>query len=236
MPRHLAVFDIDGTLIQFQPAGNDKCYLRAVEEEWGVTGVRDDVASWGGFKHATDSGVTHELFHRRHHREPLPEEVEKLKARLMALFDREFTIGGKRFDPIAGAVGIFDAVRAAGPWDVAIATGNWADSARFKLTSAGVWQDDVPLGSADDAMDRADIITAAVEKARAASGTDRYRRVVYIGDAPWDVDAASRLEIGFLGVAHGPRVIELMDAGAMTIFRDFADREVFLESLREFER
>lgn len=232
---HLAVFDIDGTLIRHLAAGNDKCYLRAVEEEWGITGLRDEVSTWAGFAHASDSSVTDELFRRKHARAHTPDEVTKLKDRLMALLAREFPSGGPGFEPVAGAVGLFEAVRGTGAWDVAIATGNWECSARFKLANAGLWEDGVPLATADDGLSKAEIIAKAVERAEAVRG-GRYRRTVYVGDSTRDVDAAAELQIGFLGIGRGAGVIELMDAGAVTIFRDFADREVFLGSLREFER
>jgi len=234
--KHLAVFDVDGTLIRHLPSGNDKCYLRAVEEEWGIAGLKDEVATWSKFSHASDSEVTAELYRRKHAREAAPEDIEKLKARLMLLLAREFPPGGARFESVAGAVGLLDAVRAIGSWHVAIATGNWAVSTRFKLESAGLWQDDVPLATADDGRSKTEIIGKAVQRAQAGAGDARFRRVVYIGDTPRDVDAAAELQIGFLGVGSGPGVIALMDAGAMTIFRDFADRDAFIASLREFER
>jgi phosphoglycolate phosphatase-like HAD superfamily hydrolase len=154
----------------------------------------------------------------------------------MLLLAREFPPGGARFEPMAGAAGLLDAIRATGAWDVAIATGNWECSAKFKLASAALWQDGVPMATADDGTDKPAIITCAAERARDAGGGHAYRRVVYIGDSARDVDAAATLQIGFLGVGRGPGVIALMDAGALTIFRDFADRDVFLASLREFER
>lgn len=234
--KHLAVFDVDGTLIRHLPSGNDKCYLRAVEEAWEIGGLKDEVATWSKFGHASDSEITAELYRRKFARDATPEDIEKLKARLMVLLAREFPPGGARFEPVPGAAGLLDAVRATGSWHVAIATGNWAVSTRFKLASAGLWQDDVPMATADDGRSKTEIIGTAVQRAQAVAGDARFRRVVYIGDSTRDVDAAAELEIGFLGVGSGPGVIALMDAGAMTIFRDFADRDTFMAALREFER
>lgn len=192
----LAVFDIDGTLIKHMPTGNDKCYLRAMRDEFGIIGMKDNWQYWRGLKGATDSGITEEVFQDKYHRLPTKEEIEKLKRCLLTLLHHEFSSTGLHFEPIAGARSVLETLRGTGSWDVAIATGNWEASARFKLENAGIDIDDIPLASADDSTERTKIIQRAIDLSKGFGR--KYGKVVYIGDGSWDVKASRDLGIGFL--------------------------------------
>ena len=108
-------------------------------------------------------------------------------------------------------------------WHVTIATGGWNGSARFKLASAGLSVDGIPWASADDAIDRVDILRKAIQRAGLHYGQDAFEKVVYIGDGVWDVRAAKSLGIGFLGLAAGVKAGRLVGEGASCVLPDFSD-------------
>ena len=62
----LVIFDIDGTLTQTMKADAD-CFVRSLAE---VCGFRDVDTDWSGYKHATDSGMFHEIHEARTGRPP----------------------------------------------------------------------------------------------------------------------------------------------------------------------
>ena len=185
----LVVFDIDGTLTQTH-GRYDEYYAQAVEETLGVSLSR----SWNEYTHPTDSGIMHEACIRVSGVAPSRQQVAAAQERYLAKLRVVFTGG----EPIPGACALAEALASRPEWAVALATGNWAMAARFKLARAGIAMESIPFASADDALDRKEIITTAI--GRAAEHLDRsgFDRVVYVGDAIWDVAAAHDLGMPFV--------------------------------------
>src|SRR5438874_2696170 len=70
---------------------------------------------------------------------------------------------------------------------------------------------------------------SAVLKLRAAGLHEPFARVVFVGDAPWDVRTAAELGHAFVGV--GRRAKSLREAGATIALSHFHDREAVLRAL-----
>jgi phosphoglycolate phosphatase-like HAD superfamily hydrolase len=130
---------------------------------------------------------------------------------------------GQPIREIPGAAVLLHSLRADRRWLVAIATGGWSVSARFKLASAGLVVDNCPWASADDAVDRADILRTAIERAGQKYGQGAFEKVVYVGDGVWDVRAAKALGIGFLGLSTEAKARRLLEEGALCVLPDFSD-------------
>jgi len=180
---------------------------------------------WSSLEDVTDATVLAAACERNG--VPMPDEQVqgRIAERIGALLTTVLTDTPDRFRPIAGATGVFAALRVAG-WSVAMATGAWRPSALVKLRGAGIPHDDVPLASASDHAARADIIRHAV---RAVGGAPS--AVVYVGDGLWDGRAARALGYPFMGVGQGARADELRGAGAGAVIPDFADARSVLEHL-----
>jgi len=54
---HLVMFDIDGTLTETMKV-DEECFVRSLAEVCSFTDVETD---WSTYKHATDSGIFHEI-------------------------------------------------------------------------------------------------------------------------------------------------------------------------------
>jgi hypothetical protein len=78
---------------------------------------------------------------------------------------------------------------------VACATGGWRATARLKLEATGFGGLDIPLATADDAMDRKDIMLTALSHLGKS-----FRSITYYGDGPWDKDASEQLGWNFVPV------------------------------------
>jgi phosphoglycolate phosphatase-like HAD superfamily hydrolase len=101
------------------------------------------------------------------------------------------------------------------------------------MMSAGLRYEDFPAASSDDALDRESIIRLSMRRA-----TERYGRAgstVYVGDAVWDARACRSVDIPFIGIATGGRAACLSAEGAVCVFPDFSDTDLFLTSLYETE-
>jgi phosphoglycolate phosphatase-like HAD superfamily hydrolase len=58
-------------------------------------------------------------------------------------------------------------------------------------------------------------------------------RAVYVGDGIWDARTCRRLSIPFIGVTTDGRAARLAAEGAVRVFADFSDTDLFLSSLYE---
>jgi phosphoglycolate phosphatase-like HAD superfamily hydrolase len=115
---------------------------------------------------------------------------------------------------------------------VSLATGGWRDSARIKMASAGMCFGDHPAASADDALDRESIMKISLQRAVERHETS-FASTIYVGDEIWDARACRSLGIPFIGIGSSGRAVRLASEGAIRVFGDYSDTDLFLESLDE---
>jgi phosphoglycolate phosphatase-like HAD superfamily hydrolase len=217
--RSLAIFDIDGTLTE-SVAVDELCFVQAFRDVLGIERIN---TNWLEYNFQTDSGLALEICRNHLGRDPGDSEISCLQSRFVQLLYAAVEGMGQPMREIPGASALLHGLGAHPRWHVAIATGGWKVSARFKLASAGLPVDDIPWASADDAVDRVDILRTAIGRARQDYHQDAFEKVVYVGDGVWDVRAAKALGIGFLGLAAGDQAVRLVEAGASCVLPDFSD-------------
>lgn len=223
--RRLAIFDVDGTLVD-SVVGDGRAFAQAMRESLGR--VEIDM-TWESYPHATDSSIAEVLWDQVHRRRPTAEEIAAAQRRLVALMGEALAVRPEEFRPIGGGRGVFSVLRRRG-WDVAIATGGWEASARFKLEAAGIAVEGVPLASADHGISRQEILTAARELA-VREGRGGFDRVVYVGDAAWDLRTCASLGWPFVAVAQGSRAERLRSLGASHLLPHLDDVDALLGAL-----
>ncbi len=228
MGSRLVVFDIDGTLTRTNEA-DEACFARAVADHFSI---HDAVTDWSAYTHSTDSGIIDELVGRTRGKKPEPEELETYRqVFLKHLKDFSKTVAHS-FHPVAGATDLFERMRTkARETFVAIATGGWNISAKFKLQTAGLKTDAIPAAFADDHFSREEIILRAVERSKAQYNKSSFDQIIYVGDGVWASKAARQLGIGFVGIHDNRDPSKLKNAGANEIIRDYSDLELFLKKL-----
>jgi phosphoglycolate phosphatase-like HAD superfamily hydrolase len=223
----LVIFDIDGTLTQTTNADAD-CFVRSLGDVCGFTEVDTD---WSRYKHATDSGVFQEIYESCAGRSPTLIEVLQFREHFVSLLAQASS--EVPFAPVTGASRLLSRLTSSAENRVAIATGAWRESARLKMASAGFCYDDYPAASSDDAVDRESIIRLSMRRA-----TERYggfSDAVYVGDGVWDARASRNVDIPFIGVATNGRSARLAAEGAVCVFPDFNDTDLFLSRLDEID-
>lgn len=223
---HLVIFDIDGTLTETMKV-DEECFVRSLDD---VCGFRDVDTDWLRYKHATDSGIFHEIHEARTGRPPSAVEVSRFRQHFVALLSQASS--GSAIAPIPGAPQLLAGLAGSAEHPVSLATGGWRDSARLKMASAGMCFDDHPAASADDALDRESIMKLSIQRAVERYGGP-FACTVYVGDAVWDARACRVLGIPFIGRGSGVRAARLASEGAIRVFQDFSDKDLFLESLDE---
>ena len=221
----LVIFDIDGTLTQTMKA-DEECFVRSLAEVCGFRGVDTD---WSRYKHATDSGIFHEIHEVRTGRPPSPIEISRFREHFVEMLAQ--VASDAPFAAVEGAPLLLSRLADSAEHRVALATGAWRDSARLKMASAGLCYEDYPAASSDDAFDRESIIRLSMQRA-----TERYSRcgsTVYVGDGVWDARACRNVGVPFIGVGTDGRASRLSEEGAVCVFSDLRDADLFLRSVYE---
>lgn len=208
------MLDLDGTLMPSHEVDN-RCYWQAVSQ---VLGRTTGTLELGGFAVVTDNGILDEWCRGELGRPPGVEETRAVRERFLALIEAAAASEPDSFRPLPGLRRWLQTGLARGR-GIAVATGGWGHTARYKLQAAGLADLPMPLASADDAPHRVGIMQAALASLQAAGRGGG--QPVYIGDGPWDVAAASELGWAFIGIASGRRAAALRAAGASQVLPDF---------------
>ncbi len=213
----LAVFDNDGTICDTQDV-EGYCYAQAIQH---VTGRTLSTLDWTTYEEPTSSAIVRDILAGD------PDAMAKetaIKHEFVRLLEAERPKFPGDFSPVPGAVQFITRLRSEKISAVAIATGCFDTSARFKLRCCGITLADFPHATSSDTPRRRDIIPLAA--ARAGFKTSS---VVYFGDAPWDVKVSTALGIPMIGI--GRRIDQLCSMGVPHVFRDYSDDGAIIAAL-----
>lgn len=212
-PSLVALFDIDGTLIDAGGAGR-AAMTQAFEEVAG----RSDVCSFR-FGGMTDRAIARQglaVVDRA-----TDENVERLVERYLHHLEHELT-RTERFRVLPSVVALLDSLESAGHAAVGLGTGNVARGAELKLRRAELWHRFGFGGYGCDHEDRAELLRVGAARGRERAQPDT--TVVVIGDTPKDVAAAIAIGARCVAVATGTFTEdELHQAGAELVVATLAD-------------
>ena len=221
----LALFDVDGTLIESMEFDAD-CYVEAVRQ---VLGVEQVDTEWSHYHDVTDAGILAEIYRMNFRREIGRVPAREVKESFVRIVKSRLKSENIKLKPLRGAGEALRALKQSDRWVVALATGGWRESAEVKLRNAGLAAGDLPIFSANDSISRPGILKIAVQAMGKSERTKRFSKVVYVGDGVWDVWAAREMKIAFLGVGAGTK--KLLREGADQVIRDYSDLKKFLQAL-----
>ncbi len=150
----LVVFDLDGTLTS-TVAVDEECFMQAFEQSLGIETLN---TNWSEYQHVTDSGVVREAFAKAFGRAPSSTEISRFVESFVRLLNQYYSASSNRFGEVPGAASLIRGLRADSRWAVAIATGSWERSARFKIEMARIGANDCPAAFAEDGPSREAIV------------------------------------------------------------------------------
>ncbi|MFN2393767.1 MAG: HAD family hydrolase, partial [Pyrinomonadaceae bacterium] len=197
----LAIFDIDGTLTETNEV-DDKCFVKAFAASHQITDIETD---WTKYTHVTDSGLVLEIFNQRLGRAPDEEDFLTFKNCFIKNLNEYTSKDETLFAEVSNAKAMLEKLKLEKGWAIALATGCFYGSAKLKLEKAKIDIKDFPIGTADDAVSREEILQIAIEKSLKKYGLAKFEKVVSIGDGVWDVRTAKNLNLDFIGIASGKR-------------------------------
>jgi len=205
--RRGVLFDIDGTLV-------DTSYLHTVSWWLAFRQAGLDV-SMARVHRAVGMGADH-LVHEVTDG-AADDQVEALKAGHDALYSAHWP--GLRLLP-----GARELIRHCHQAGLVTVLASSAGSAEFDVLTRVLDLDDVidaatGAADADSSKPDPDIVEVALGKARL-----RPENAVFVGDAVWDVQASAKAGLRCVGLeSGGTSAAELLEAGAVCVFRDAAE-------------
>lgn len=223
---NLVMFDMDGTLTD-SFSFDENCYVLAIQQALGLPRV---VPDWEGYAHASSSYCLDAIVRAHHGRPVTSAESEAVQRRMVALMAE---IGAEKARHTAEIPGAADCVRALLDQGhaVAIASGDWAATARHKLTTARIPYHGLPAAFCDDSHVRTEIMQTALARAAAHYGVGQFERVVYVGDALWDIRACRELGWPLVSIAEGAHAERMRTLGATQVIAHYQPLENFHSAL-----
>jgi len=228
---NLAIFDIDGTLTGTN-AVDEICFVQAFADAHSITEIN---TNWMQYQYVTDSGIMFQIFDERFGRPPADGELQNYKSCLVNLLETYRSRDSSLFAEISGASRALTRLNQETEWVVALATGCWRVSAELKLKAAGIQAEHLPAAFAEDGLSRETILQTAMSRAQQSYSQSHFERIVGVGDALWDVQAAGNLGIPFVGVGKGDRGLRLRQVGATHVLEGYSDYLELIDCLRKAE-
>lgn len=219
----LVLFDIDGTLILTGGAGG-RAMTRAFEDVFGVAQAFAGIPMAG----RTDRAILQDALARAG-LTMNPASFDRFRQRYYACLREEIQLPGPGKGVMPGTRDLLDELNRIEGVSVALLTGNFAEAARIKLEYFGLWRY-FPWGVfGDDVIDRAILVSRALQEARGRGvPIDAPRQLLIVGDTPHDVACARAAGARALAVATGGFDRATLDAaGADLVLPDLRDRAAF---------
>lgn len=218
MSKTFYLFDIDGTLL-YSEKRDSQCFADSYASIFGRPFPTID---WTRFPEVTDHVIFRTAFHDHFQRYPTEVEREAFEEHYLAALTQVRSQDGGAFREVPGAVRYWQKLENDPAAIVGIATGGWQKPAAIKLAHVGLPPTPPYAGFANNKFSRVDILQAAIDL---ASNDHPIDRIVYFGDAIWDLTTTRKMNIPFVGIRHKGDHAKLTEHGHRFVLTDYEDHE-----------
>ena len=204
MAKVLVTFDIDGTILYSVPGSvqHSVAIQRVANELYGVPydiPIRDYCNS--NFSGTTDSWIARVIIQKATNKENVTqEELDNFEKAEVEVFHKYYP--GEHY----ALEGVYDAIKQISEMEnvtIALCTGNYEKIAWTKVSHVGVDKFfEGHLGGFGNIEDRKEILKTAIKNAEKAKGY-KFDRIIHIGDAVQDINAANEAGVIAVGVETG---------------------------------
>ncbi len=221
----LVLFDVDGTLV-YSEKRDSQCFARTYEQVYGRPFPSID---WLRYPHVSDTTIFEAVIREHFDREMENDEITRFEEHYLFNLQLQRDENPHLFPEVPGAKAAIDTLLNHPDYLVAVATGGWARSAKLKLRHVGIDPEAFVLIGADERPTREIILNDAITAVK--KQTPHFERVVYVGDAIWDVRTTRNLQMDFLGLRlwHDYDFLEKM--GVAQVIGNYLDFELFIQKI-----
>jgi len=225
--KTLIIFDIDGTLL-YSNKIDSQCFSESYEAVFDSAFPSID---WRDYPHVTDHTIFGTVFKKQFNRPVSKEELDKFQTDFVERMQDRRVKTPKEFQEVPSARRTVENLLNDERFAVGIATGGWQRPAQFKLRHIGLDYTDIFDSYADDKVTRDDIINESINNAK-KQHID-FQRIVYVGDAVWDVKTTRNMNLPLIGIRRNGDRHVLENEGATHILQDYSDYGAFLEMVEK---
>ena len=231
MASRLVLFDIDGTLLHGGRLWAE-CFYASLKEHF--PGVPLYKTSFGG---KTDHQIYREILEMAGlKQDDFEHKMPDLKRTYIRLATEEVKRRAHEIKVLPGVRDLLEKLRARGDVLLALLTGNLAEGAKAKLSSAGLW-DYFKFGVfADDHWDRYQLPPIAVRRAKEVAGLHfEKKQIVIIGDTIHDVNCGKSIGVRSIAVGTGtlPNKRQLLQENPDYYFADLSETNSVVDAIFE---
>ncbi len=220
----MILFDVDGTLVY----SNKVDSLSFAETYQAIYEEAFPTIDWRAYPHVTDHTIFGTVIAERFGRAVRVGEIETFQDYFVNLLEQKRAATPEEFKMVPAARSAIERLLEE-DYVVGIGTGGWERPALLKLKHVGIKTDDLIISAADNKITREDILQDAIDQAQAQYG--QLERVVYIGDAIWDIKTTRNMALDFVGLRLQGDFEVLSDAGANVVLKDYQDYSAFLKAV-----
>ncbi len=189
---NLLILDIDGTMTQ-----SESHHLGAFEDAMRSVGIQEINTNWEKYTHITDTHVFKENYIAQFGVEP-DEMTFELLEEIMTSNIQEFVAPVE----LPGARQVVEMLKAHPNFHFAYATGSLYTPAKYKLEETNIYFKEELLMGCNGYESREEIVTAAIDAAKAKYGVSEFDNILSVGDGVWDLKTARNLGLAFLGMGE----------------------------------
>lgn len=224
----LILFDVDGTLVYSHERRDSRCFANAYTDLYQQPFPSID---WREYPHVTDTVIFQTAIQQHFQRPVEAGEEERFLQQYLHRLTEARQQEPFHFREIPGARELLEYLQQQQDVLLGIATGGWAASAELKLRHVGIrLGEHLPVSAADGHHTREAIIGHALGIAN--NRHPEISRVVYVGDAIWDVETTRQLNMDFVGIRHRGDHHVLRQIGANTVIETYNPFEIFWSAVQ----
>jgi phosphoglycolate phosphatase-like HAD superfamily hydrolase len=220
--KTLIIFDIDGTLL-YSDRHDSQCFADSYQR---VFGQKFPSIDWSDYTHVTDHTIFHSVYSRQFNKVCHPSDIHRFQDDYIGLMHDRRQVMPDKFSEVPAARRTIDRLKTSDNYVLGIATGGWKRPAIYKLTHIGISTTAIYDSYADDKSTRIEILQESIDKA--TIDHPNIDKVVYVGDAAWDVATTKEMNIPMIGVRREGDLHYLHDMGVEHVIADFTDYDRFV--------
>ena len=219
----LVIFDVDATLV-YSDKLDSKCFAQIYQQLYGLPFPSID---WKTYPHVTDDTILNTVIQQHFQRMATLEEMEIFKALFLQTIVQNRKDRPSAYKIVPGAKEVIESLLATPNYTIGIATGGWKAPAVKKLEHVTIPTQDLIISGADGKETRVQIIEEVLTNAQKKGIT--YERVVYVGDAIWDVTTTRQMQLPLVGIRLKGDVEFLQEQGVQQVLMDYHDIDLFMD-------
>ncbi len=223
MHKTLIIFDVDGTLV-YSNKVDSQCFAETYQEIYQLPFPTID---WSTYPHVSDTTIFKTVIERHFQRTYTQIELETFHDAFVRRIEREREQHPEKFFIVPGARETVENLLADEQFVVGIATGGWRRPAQLKLDHVGIPHEAIHFHGADNKFTRESIIQAVLDDAHEEEAN--IQRVVYVGDAIWDVTTTRNMSMPLIGIRRNNDRHILLEAGVEHVIQDYLDYSTVLD-------